>query len=120
MVRKLLSVDGTYPYDHYGKWRQVRNHLPLQEAAQLVGAQVTAEEIEEHETSRWGSCYLWLNKGFIVIGRREPTKASAGESMNLAMMEMLGSGPERKGIKVGDQAVYLHDGTYSLIERVAP
>jgi hypothetical protein len=118
MARKKLAVDGTYPYDSHEKWRHVRD-LTLVEAAKLVGVEVAVAEVEEHECARWGTCFLWLNKGFVLLGK-EPRPEKASESFALAMAEMFAvCGPERKGIKVGDQAVYLHDGLYSLIERVA-
>lgn len=114
MRRELMPVHGTYPHDT-GKWKTVRN-LTLQEAADLVGTTVTPEEVEDHESSTFGSVYFWINKGFVVIGRSE-LQGAPSNSLGLACMEMFCT-PEHKDIQVGDQAVYIHDGSYTLIERV--
>lgn len=114
-MRKLIAVDGTYPFDS-NRWKMVKG-LSLVEAAEMVGLKVSPEEVEEHEASRFPTCYLWLNKGFVILGK--PVKdEDSRESFNLAMMEMFGGSPEKQGIKSGDKAVYLADGHYYLIERI--
>lgn len=119
-MRDRVKIHGTYPHDAFGKWRTVEQYLSLARVAKLVGVEVTEEEIEKHDNGDgWSdSVYLWLNKGFVLIGKPKVNGVGEEGYLGVACMEMLGSSPAVKDIEVGDQAVYLHDGSYSLIERV--
>lgn len=112
-----MRCHGTYPFDDYApgyrcRWEHVRYdrysavELDHDEAARLVNAPDVVRDKD----------YMWINKGFIVIGKPLP---GAG-AMQLACMELLGGSPRVNGIKPGDEAVYLHDGSYYLIRRVDP
>ncbi len=98
-----VKVHGTYPYDDYGPgytscWRKVRA-IAHEEAAKLTGLEVADDG------------YLWLNKGYIVLGATDQGITGTGASFieNRAKFS--------KRIPPGTQAVYLADGNYSIIER---
>jgi hypothetical protein len=95
-----MNVHGTYPYDMYGKWEPER-WLSHDEAAELVGA---PEEVRKES-------YMWVNKGFIVLGLPQ----DKGRPL---ILEDVFFTVELKGIKKGMRAVYLHDGKYTLLRRV--
>ncbi len=116
----MLSVHGTYPMDS-SRWRQIREVQDLQEVADLLKIEVEPNLVAQHNSSRgnWSkNVYLWLNKGYIVIG--VAPKGVPSESFALTMVEMFGGSPEVKNIEEGAQALYLHDGAYYLIERAVP
>jgi hypothetical protein len=109
------KIHGTYPFDD-PRWRTVRK-LGLKEVADLTGIEVTDAECKQHDEGDWvAQVYLWVNKGFIVIGEDAPEPGKYG--FGCAMVEcMLGGRVEADGIRSGAQAVYLADGNYYLIER---
>ena len=107
-----IRIHGTYPYDG-GKWG-ANEQISLEKVADLLGVEVTPEQIRKSEQ---GDEYLWLNKGFVLVDRPDLTAIEGPGNLQLACMAMLGGSPEIKGIKSGDRAVYLHDGTYYLITR---
>jgi len=102
-------IHGTYPFDDYGAdyancWVRLRD-LSVAKAAALTGVPLPPV-VEEGQT------YLWLNKGYILLtGTREegltPLQASLVED----------TARFSRRVAPGAQAVYLHDGKYSLIER---
>lgn len=103
-----VTIHGTYPYDDESqRWRQVRV-LSVEEASQLTG--VPMERAERN--LRNNGVYLWLNKGYIVLG----AKYKGISALSAGLLEAFGGGCNRAW-PVGTQAVYLHDGFYSLIER---
>lgn len=122
-MKRSIRIHGTYPFDTWGKWKTVRHDLSLLEVSQLLNIEVTKEEIDKHDAEEkdhaYHSIYLWLNKGFVLL-KKMPAEAGAGQDQLLvvACMELLGGSPSVNGIEVGDQAIYLHDGSYSLIERI--
>ena len=106
------KIPGTYPFDEYDAdynpaWKQVRD-LTLEEARELAGI------FHESEDG-----YLWMNKGFIVLGLEQKTGDDGVTTIQAAFGEMMG-GVLSPNIDVGMLAVYLHDGSYSLIERLLP
>lgn len=114
-----MKIHGTYPHDEWGKWETIERGVSLRRVAKLVGAEVTDEEVERHDNGDgWSDAvYLWLNKGFVLID--SDVNGMRGEgNLALACAELLGGSIRAKGIKKGDRAVYLHDGSYSIIERV--
>jgi hypothetical protein len=120
-MKTKIKIHGTYPFDAFGKWTTVKRNLPLHEVAGLLGIEVSKEDLEKHDGGRkyLDGVYLWLNKGFVLL-KDMPEEAGVGEDgyLGVACMEMLGGSPSVKDIQVGDQAIYLHDGSYSLIKRV--
>ncbi len=106
-----VKIHGTYPYDDFGEgykpcWKRLRE-LSLEEAATLTKTPLAAACGEE------GDVYLWLNKGYIVLGVGEQlSKLTSG-----CVARVEGFFRFSWRIPAGAQAVYLHDGKYSLIER---
>lgn len=84
-----LIIHGTYPQD-YGPYKLLKE-LSHDEAAELVQATDKAKAEE----------YMWLNKGFILLGH---------------LGVRIPHDQRREKIVPGVQAVYLHDGKYRLIE----
>lgn len=116
-----VNVHGTYPFD-CPRWRRVRALDDLQEVSDLLGLGLDSDVVTQHNESgyeRSDKVYLWLNKGYVIIGDDAPQGVPSEGNMSLAMMEMFGGSPEVKDIRAGAQAVYLQDGSYILIERVA-
>ena len=98
-----VEVSGTYPYDSR-RWRKLRE-LTLEEAAKLTSLPITAEQLELDLKYQAGiitfpRVYLWLNKGYVVLDKSAPKRRFM----------------EPENYPPGTQAVYLHDGKYSLIE----
>jgi hypothetical protein len=120
-MMRNVKVHGTYPMDS-GKWITLERRLPLDRVAKLLGIEVTEDEVKEHEKGRMdyfaGAVYLWLNKGFVLIDKPELEGTQGEGNLGLHFVELLGGCPELRGVKKGDKAVYLHDGRYSIIERV--
>ena len=116
-----VKIHGTYPMDS-GKWVTVERRLPLDVVAKLVGVEVTEDEVKKHEEAQKdfipSGVYLWLNKGFVIIDRPDLVGERWRGNLGLTFIEQLGGSPCVRGVKVGDKAVYLHDGRYSIIERV--
>lgn len=106
-------IHGTYPFDQHGAWRTIRK-LRVDEVVELIGIKPEERKNEPCYCEGTGKNdeYFWLNKGFIVLGFEAPL---AGDELSCAMIELFDT-PRVKGIKPGMQAVYLHDGKYSLIE----
>lgn len=106
---KEVHIHGTYPFDdRTQRWDSIRD-LTAEEAAVITGA-----SLEKLTKDAFGGVYLWLNKGYVVIGSAEPGINGLIAGM---LEERLGSA--RRSWPVGTQAVYLADGLYMLIERVA-
>lgn len=120
--QRNIRIHGTYPHDS-GRWQHVRN-LTVEEAAELLMIELDEHELEaaarerepvrRGEPVRWPNVYLWLNKGFVVLGAPDRTGLT---ELQAGMLEAA-LGPVDRSWPVGVQAVYLHDGRYSLIERV--
>lgn len=103
-----FRVHGTYPYDKgKGNWIKVIE-LSWVQAADLVGIDPNSVEAprwccsmcgqpSSEDTAENRSVYLWLNKGYII-----PEMAKSTEPFEVVP---------------GMYAVYLHDGSYSLIVR---
>lgn len=83
------EVHATYPRDH-AIWRLLRDGIPVAEAAKLCG--IEGSSFEDG---------LFVNKGFIVIGRPLPRDWS-----------------KPLDLRVGDQCIYNHDGDYRLLRVV--
>jgi hypothetical protein len=96
----LMKVHGTYPFDMHDKWNSL-GRISHEEAAKLVNA---PEEVRQQQ-------YMWLNKGFIVLGLPQ-------DEGRTVIIEDMYFNVEHQRIKKGMQAVYLHDGNYTLLERV--
>jgi hypothetical protein len=133
---KYIKVHGTYPFDG-GGWKRVRP-LTIEEVVEMVDVSSIVRRdpgtcglcegekklptIDEQAYYTCTRCegsgkqdeYLWLNKGYVVLNLPEETPALT--ATQAGMMELLAP-PQLKGLQRGMQAVYLHDGKYSLIER---
>ncbi len=111
-----VRVHGTYPFDG-DRWKKVRS-LTWQEAAKLakIPEAVIKNTSDSPDFSNIGKTtkYLWLNKGYILL---EPPHEGL-TTIQAAMMEQTAEGELGLPLKKGTQAVYLHDGKYSLIEVV--
>lgn len=126
------SVDGTYPLED-GTWATIRGEC--EEGRQECGwcdtcrGRISAEEalalmgVEIHPGDRplfdSGRRYLFLNKGFLVLGPKgglHPNgKATRKSAMCLAMLEVLDSPDQGSAWPVGTRAIYVADGCYSQI-----
>lgn len=107
-----IKIHGTYPHGE-GKWKTVEHNVSLAKVAELVGIELVGIDND------WGDAvYLWLNKGFVLIDKPEVDGVNKDGYLGMACIEMLGGSPRVNGIKKGDRAIYLHDGNYSIIERV--
>lgn len=104
-----MKIHGTYPHDS-GHWISEKE-ITRDEAADLTNA---PKELREMKYSNGAQKYLWLNKGFIVLGMSE---GSAIPGMGLAMAEQFFN-PEAKGIPFGAHAVYIGDGQYYLLKYI--
>ena len=102
----MIQAHGTYPFDG-NRWRKVKALEPA-EGMQLVGIDAkTAAMFPKH--------YPWINKGYVILGA-SPIK---GNGLMLAFAELMTDGEVgMAGIAKGAQAVYIHDGHFSLIERI--
>jgi len=101
-----VLVHGTYPYDSRSTWRKVKQ-ITVEEASKLTGVPMKEPQKGSEDI------YLWLNKGYIILGAGGPGLSALQVA---ALEEMFGLG--EKAYPLGVQAVYLHDGQYSLIQRV--
>ena len=113
-----LKVHGTYPFDRKG-WVTLKGGwdqppFELKSAMELLG--VRPEELDKRQVedlAQGRDVYLFLNKGYVLLVAQEDAVGLDGLAAGLA--EMFGTlGP--RTLPVGTQAVYLHDGKYSLIE----
>ena len=114
-----LKVHGTYPFDRKG-WVTLKGGwdqppFELRDAMELLGVtpeQLYKRQVEDIALGRY--VYLFLNKGYVLLGNQEDVLGLDGLGASLA-----GSWDQRSRTSlpvVGTQAVYLHDGRYSLIE----
>lgn len=101
-----VLVHGSYPFDSGPRWRRVRG-LTVEEAAELTGAPMRSPQRGSTDI------YLWLNKGYIILGGN----GVGLSAVQVAALEEIFNRTE-KPYPLGTQAVYLHDGKYSLIERM--
>lgn len=104
-----VKVHGTYPWDEGPKWKRLES-ITWKEAAKLMGIDEASVFVDRGD----GDVYLWLNKGFVVLDLPKDEGATASQ---MAAVEMVGSA-RHKDIRPGMRAIYLHDGQYSLLERV--
>lgn len=109
-MRKELEVAGTYPFDSR-RWRKVASLTP-EGAAEMLGVELTAEEKHAAEEKR---LCLFLNKGYVLLDMKVATPSP----LFLAFLEQLTDGEVGPKLPPGTRAVYLHDGSYSLIEVLA-
>jgi hypothetical protein len=125
-----VKIHGTYPWDEMPKsdkdpmpWKSLRK-ISYQEAASLTklpkelikNCEAQADKRINHDV------YLWLNKGFIVIDLLEDKKdgdPGIVPDFGYAQAEVDGATLRSPKIKPGMKAVYLADGNYYLLERVA-
>lgn len=94
---RKIEVHGTYPFDGR-RWVKTASLKPL-EAAKQLGV-LDELSLEDKKKAKTESLYLFLNKGYVVLGPNAPAGA-----------DELG-----RDLPAGTRAVYLHDGYYSLIE----
>lgn len=113
----MLNVHGEYPFDAIrirGKptclWKRVRDLTPA-EASELL-------ELDESQRDEEGGPRM-LNKGFLVV-RLHKEGLEGVNPLAHHFTGMLGGKLLPKSLKVGDEAVYLHDFDYSLIMYVGP
>lgn len=114
MKIRQMKIHGTYPYDSF-KWSHVRD-ITREEAAKLVNA--PQELIDDREGDKRYPRYLWMNKGYIVLNQPHMESARTEPGLVYALLESVMTDMEPKGIPVGSEAVYLHDGNYSIIKKV--
>lgn len=104
----MMNAHGTYPFDG-DRWRKVQNLFPY-EAMKLAG-------VPEEEMALFPKQYPWINKGYIILG----APPSPANNLFLACMEQVTEGEVgMKNVAPGSQAVYIHDGSFMLIERKEP
>jgi hypothetical protein len=123
-----VRCHGTYPLDG-GNWTIVRG-LTVPEVAKLLGLTeplgkefLPRDPAEYNDFEFSNSCwdcgpdrYLFLNKGYVILGDRAPK--SPPSELSLAVMEQLISGEVGPAVESGTEAVYVHDGRYMLIQRI--
>jgi len=130
------KCDGTYPLDGNGTWEAVRascgdekcrgycatcrGAIDVMEAVKLLDLPLHPADVTPVLNGRR---YLFLNKGFVVL-------ASEGRGLHpdrdkrrlspllLATLETLDEPHQASGWPVGTRALYVHDGTYYLIEKM--
>jgi len=116
-----MKINGTYPHDSREFPWMVVKQLDLEEVIALLHPpEELVKEVKEggyHE--RWGwRRFLFINKGYVTLpletGAEPPKISSATAGALDAFLQVETPTP------VGTRAVYMHDGKYSLIERVAP
>ena len=97
---------GSYPFDSSPcRWKKVQD-IGADEAAALL--HLTEEQV--------GNANLWINHGYILLNPAEDQPEL--DAMSAFLLEMVSSGEVGVSLPVGTQAIYLSDGTYSLIERI--
>lgn len=102
----MLQVHGTYPFDG-GRWWRVRELEP-EEAMKMAGC-------DQETRDRWPDRYPWLNKGYIILGELGQSTPTGG-GFGLHMAELMTDGEVGGPLPPGTQAVYIHDGSFSLIQ----
>lgn len=108
----MLKVHGTYPFDEHDAnwnpaWRRIR-FLKPEEAAKLLKYVGTEPLVN-----------VFLNKGFIVLNLEKTTGDDGISPIQAAVGEMMG-GALTPNIEPGMNAIYNHDGQFSLIKRILP
>jgi hypothetical protein len=103
-------VHGTYPIQSM-KWLHVEQLEPL-DAANRLGFEITEQMRKDAAEERM--C-LFINKGFIVVGEGDTRLHPQADEMFERRIKMRSGCPWPKG----SRAIYLHDGEYWLIEKVA-
>lgn len=106
-----MNVHGTYPYGESGcPWKKIRD-LTFEEAADMVKTPKEDREEAKH-------CGLWINKGYVVLELME-TGNTGISSFQVGVLDSILE-VRSLNIETGMRAVYLHDGRYSLLERMEP
>ena len=104
-----MRIHGTYPYDSsMERWAHLKDISP-EEAFELT--QVPAEARE-----RFPKYYPWINKGYIVLGASSDDPSLT--ALQAGFLEGASGELGTKNWPIGVQAVYLHDGKFSLIKLV--
>ena len=106
-MKNPVKIHGTYPLDT-GDWVH-EAYLPIEEVIDLLNL-----PWEPFKHNPYGAGYLWLNKGYVVLGMPPEQGLTSAEAGFLEV----GRDLEHEGVPMGAYAVYLHDGTYSLIQKV--
>jgi len=107
-----MKIHGTNPFDEYDAeynpaWKRVRD-LTLAEAKEMSGHNLECTD-----------GYLWLNKGFVILGLEQKIGDDGITTIQAAFGEQMG-GVLSPNVEPGMLAIYLHDGSYFLIERLLP
>jgi hypothetical protein len=106
-VKHHIRIHGTYPFDgEKSRWIHVKN-ISFEEACELT-------RVPEATRAMWPSGYPWLNKGYVVLGA--PKDGPALTSLQAGMLEGAYGELGLKNWPDGVQAVYLHDGKFSVIQ----
>lgn len=112
MSNHHIRIHGTYPFDGEPcRWKHLKN-ITFEEACELT-------QVPQATREMWPKNYPWLNKGYVVLGA--PKNGPSLTTTQAALLESPTDG--ELGLKlwpVGVQAVYLHDGHFSLIQLVLP
>ena len=107
----LMLVHGTYPYDNTkNRWTHVRSLEP-DEAMDMVG-------VPEDIRKNWPRNGPWINKGYILLGA-DALNIRGLDDASVIIGELLHPDDEVspfQALPKGQQAVYLHDGQFSLIQ----
>jgi len=107
---RTIKVHGIYPF--VGRRWLLRQSIEPLEAARLLGVLEEATP-EEKEKAKRGQLYLFLNKGYVILG---PNAPNAPDEVHLVIAEGATDGEVGRSLPIGTRAVYLHDGCYYLIE----
>jgi len=123
----MFNVHGTYPMDG-GKWRIVAPTPERRDACDYLTVDDVRSFLDfvgplsadyyQGEEDRWGpKRYLFVNKGYVVLGGDGGPVDGSSDALAFAFLEQLTEGEVGRPWPKGTRAVYVHDGRYMLIER---